>query len=132
MKARNNMSYHERVNSLHKAIANLERALAQSLSDDEFILDATIQRFEIAYELLWKCLRLKLLQHGIEANSPRKVFQEAYQLKWIEEEKIWLDMIQDRNLTTHTYLEELALQVRKHAKLYLPYIKQLVAEHLDI
>jgi nucleotidyltransferase substrate binding protein (TIGR01987 family) len=89
-------------------------------------MDATIQRFEITYELMWKTLKIFLEDiHGIRAISPRLVFKEAYALSIIEQEDIFLEMIQSRNLLSHTYNEEQAEQIYKKCPLYLSAIKEL-------
>jgi len=38
---------------------------------------------------------------GIEALSPKKALQFAYQLAWIEDVQAWLQMLNDRNITSH-------------------------------
>ncbi len=76
--------------------------------DNELLVDGTIQRFEFCIELFWKALRRVLLENGIEAGTPKEAIQKAYQAKWINGEKMWIQMLRDRNLTSHTYEEETA------------------------
>lgn len=47
-------------------------------------------------------------------NSPRIVFQQSFLNGLIEEENAWLDMIDQRNLTVHTYTEAMAAKVATH------------------
>ena len=62
--------------------------------------------------------------------TPRQAFSSALQAGCIlpEDEATWLGMIQDRNLTSHTYHENLATEivVRVRAS-YFPLIKATVA-----
>jgi nucleotidyltransferase substrate binding protein (TIGR01987 family) len=65
--------------------------------------DATIQRFEFVVELCWKTLKRCLLIEGIEAYTPKEVLKQAFQSHWLDSEKIWLEMLDDRNLMSHIY-----------------------------
>ncbi|GAA3334606.1 hypothetical protein GCM10020331_103220 [Ectobacillus funiculus] len=44
-------------------------------------------------------------------NSPRTVFKEAYSVGLINSADDWLSMITDRNMTSHTYDEQMAFLV---------------------
>lgn len=116
---------------LEKSLMNLKKAIdrfAEALQEPEssIVMDATIQRFEFTYELMWKTLKTFLEDiHGIRAVSPRLVFKEAYALSIIEQEDIFLEMIQSRNLLSHTYNEKQAEQIYKKGPLYLSAIKDL-------
>jgi len=116
---------------LEKSLINLRKAtdrFAEALQEPEssIVMDATIQRFEFTYELMWKTLKIFLEDiHGIRAVSPRLVFKEAYALSIIEQEDIFLEMIQSRNLLSHTYNEEQAEKIYKKSPLYLSAIKEL-------
>jgi nucleotidyltransferase substrate binding protein (TIGR01987 family) len=48
---------------------------------------------------------------AVEANSPKAVLQQAYRLRWLDDEQAWLALLKDRNLTSHTYQEPLALEI---------------------
>lgn len=104
--------------SLQRTLQRLSEALASQNKD--IVIDAAIQRFEFSYELFWKWLKKLLFIHeGIEAQSPKQVLQNAYMLGWISDEDLWLKMLQDRNLTSHTYQEKLAIEIFQHLPLYL-------------
>ena len=68
-------------------------------------LDILVKRFEFTYEMAWKALKRYLEFLGIEAKAPRTVFKEAFSQEIIHEEDVWLDMIEQRNLTSHIYDE---------------------------
>ena len=72
---------------------------------ESIYLDAVVKRFEFTYEMSWKALKRYLDFLGIEAKSPRQVFKEAYTHGILENEDIWLDMIEQRNMTSHVYDE---------------------------
>ena len=83
-------------------------------------MDSCIKRFEFCYELFWKALKKLLIEEeSIEANSPKQVFKEAYKLGWVSSENIILDMIDARNLTSHTSDEQTANNIyKKLPKIY--------------
>jgi nucleotidyltransferase substrate binding protein (TIGR01987 family) len=75
--------------------------------------DSLIQRYEFCFEALWKLLQRLAETEGIEAASPRKAFLTALSGGWIDpddETTAW-EMIRFRNLTVHTYDEDLAREV---------------------
>lgn len=88
-------------------------------------LDGTIQRAEFTYELTWKCTKRALAAKGIDARSPRDAIKECYSLGWIDDEHVWLDMLTDRNRTSHTYLEDVALEVYARLPDYAARIRDL-------
>jgi nucleotidyltransferase substrate binding protein (TIGR01987 family) len=94
--------------------------------ESSIVMDATIQRFEFTYELMWKTLKIFLEDiHGIRTVSPRQVFKEAYSLSIVEQEDIFLEMIKSRNLLSHTYNEEQALDIYKKCPSYVSAMKDV-------
>ncbi|AJD92335.1 hypothetical protein JMA_30180 [Jeotgalibacillus malaysiensis] len=96
--------------NLSLALSRLEEALAED-SSNSLIVDGTIQRFEFTIELYWKTLKRCLQSEGIEAKTPRETLKEAYKAEWLNDEQAWLQMLKDRNETSHTYNEELAREI---------------------
>jgi nucleotidyltransferase substrate binding protein (TIGR01987 family) len=103
-----------------RALERLSEDLSRSLDrlaealrtpEEPLAIDGTIQRFEFTFELFWKVLRRLLARDGIEANSPRAALQQSYGLRWLDDEPDWLKVLDDRNLTSHTYREALALAI---------------------
>lgn len=72
---------------------------------EDIYLDLVVKRFEFTFEMAWKALKRYLSYLGIEAKNPRSVFKEAFAQKIISDENIWLDMIEQRNLSSHIYDE---------------------------
>jgi nucleotidyltransferase substrate binding protein (TIGR01987 family) len=103
--------------ALKRLLEDLDRSLdrlAEALAvpaEEPLAIDGTIQRFEFTFELFWKALRRLLARQGVEANSPKAVLQQAYRLGWLDDEPKWLKVLEDRNLTLHTYREALALEI---------------------
>lgn len=88
----------------------------------ESIRDGAIQRFEFCTELAWKTIREHLLDMGYtEVNSPKAVMKTAFADGLLENEQAWLDMVNDRNLTSHVYDEEQAVRIYDHIRdVYCP------------
>jgi nucleotidyltransferase substrate binding protein (TIGR01987 family) len=107
-----------------KALKSLEIIIVKPMQEDRSNVDASIQRFEFTIELLWKLLKRILVFEGIETTSPKHVLQEAYQTKLIDDEQLWLNMLTDRNLTSHTYDEELADEIYSRIKKYCPLLRK--------
>ena len=98
-----------RYNDAIRASATLKDILNESFSI--VVRDATIQRFEYTFEALWKFLREYLKeQEGIISNSPKSCFREVFSLGLLTEEETikCLEMTDDRNMTFHTYKEEVS------------------------
>jgi nucleotidyltransferase substrate binding protein (TIGR01987 family) len=117
---------------LNKAIQSLERAVKRSKQDpdDEEIRDAVILRFKYTYELCWKMLKRKL-----EAESPtpaaidqlsfRDLLRDAAEKGFISNPEIWFVYRDQRNITSHTYDEIKAEQVKETAFKFLITAKEL-------
>ena len=106
----------EKLASYQQALSRLEEALAEK-EPDQFVYDATIKRFEFTYELSWKLLKAFIeYKGGEDVRFPRDVFKEAYAKGIVKNGEIWLDMLEDRNLTSHTYSFARASEIYKRVK----------------
>jgi len=72
---------------------------------EDVYLDLIVKRFEFTYEMSWKALKRYLEFLGFEIKSPRMAFKEAFAQQIIDDEAVWLDMIEQRNLSSHIYDE---------------------------
>ncbi|MDX9731323.1 MAG: HI0074 family nucleotidyltransferase substrate-binding subunit [Bdellovibrionales bacterium] len=112
-------------NEYEKAVSRLEDALNQN--KNEFIRDSVIQRFEFCVELAWKTSK-KIM--GASTTAPKDVIREMAQSGYIEDAQSWLFAIDMRNLSSHTYKEDMAEKVYGFAAGFLPQLKQLLS-HLQ-
>ncbi len=97
-----------------KALKTLHAILNEPYSI--IVRDATIQRFEYTFEVFWKTLKNYLTTYeGIQCNSPKSCFREAFKTGLLNEQDTLklLEMTDDTNLTTHTYIETLADRIYK-------------------
>lgn len=118
----------ERVKKLYQdfedGVKNLESATKTAKSELE--IDGTIKRFELCFELSWKIIKAYLEDRGIICKNPRECFKQAKINGLIEDEKIWMDMIEDRNLLVHTYTFEESRKIFENIReKYLHSIKTL-------
>ena len=75
-------------------------------------MDGVIQRFEFTFELAWKTLKAFMEYKGFSVPvSPRDILKDAYAAGIIEEGDIFIKMLTDRNISSHTYDEEMALEL---------------------
>lgn len=121
----------ERLCSCQRALATLDEAVDMPFS--VIVRDAAIQRFEYSFESLWKLLKTYLVKHeGTLCNSPKRCFRQALQvgLLSLEETETCLVMTDDRNLTSHTYIEAVAEAIYRKLPSYLTVMHTLLANIL--
>lgn len=95
------------------AVDRLDESIAAyETAPSDIIRDGIIQRFEFCTELAWKTVREYLLEEGVEfRNTPKAVMREAYAAGLIDEDALWSKLLNDRNLTSHTYNESTAQEI---------------------
>lgn len=101
----------QRLSNFSKALAQLDEAmeLMQLRQLSRLEKQGVIQAFEYSYELAWNTLKDFLLWQGIEGIiGSRDTIREAFSQGLIEEGQGWMNMLADRNRTSHTYNEETA------------------------
>ncbi len=111
----------ERIKQTEKALSAFNEILSEPYS--KIVRDAAIQRFEFTLETLWKLAqRYILIHHGIDTGSPKSVIRSCFQAGLLDESQTEtiLQSIDDRNLTAHTYNEELAEKIYHNLFIYQP------------
>lgn len=114
-----NPKVNQSLENLGNALKRLSEAL-QEPDANSLIIDGTIQRFEFVIELFWKTLKRVLAEEGIETRTPRHALKEAFQAGWLSDETAWLQMLKDRNETSHIYNEEMATRIYSNIKNHYP------------
>lgn len=108
----------QRYSNFRKALAKMSEAIdivAEKYdwqdSIDELLKEGLIQRFEYTHELAWKVMKdYEEYQGYNNIRGSRDAIRLALQIGIIED-KEWLETIEDRNLTSHNYDEEVAEDV---------------------
>lgn len=76
-----------------------------------------IQAFEYTHELAWNVLRDYLLEKGHQnIHGSKDASRTAFKLELIKDGDSWMDMIRDRNRTSHTYNQETADSIANNIK----------------
>jgi len=101
----------QRFRNYQKALATLKNAVelaaVRELTDLE--KQGMIQGFEFTFEMAWNVIKDYLEEQGITGIIGSKgAIRHAFNNDLIEDGQVWLDMIKDRNLASHTYDEETA------------------------
>ena len=103
----------QRIDAAGRALASLEE-LSGIVVPTKIERDAAIQRFEYTFEACWKAAqRYLFVVEGIDAGSPKEVVRRSRAVGLLSDEQAVraLEMVDDRNLTVHTYNEGLAQQI---------------------
>ncbi|MBA5249322.1 MAG: nucleotidyltransferase [Gammaproteobacteria bacterium] len=112
---KDDIRYVQRFENFEKSFKLLEQALA--IKTPTIIEKAgAIQFFESSFELSWKLMKDYLDFSGYRVNSPRDAIKQAFSMGLISEGSLWLDALNDRNLTVHTYDEAMANEVFQKIK----------------
>ena len=95
--------WQQRFSNYQKALAQLETFFEPpALNERE--QQGLIKAFEYSFELAWNTLRDLLRNQGnATLLGSRDTLREAFRLGLIEQGETWMLMIQDWNLTSHSY-----------------------------
>jgi len=115
----------QRFQNFEKSIRLLEEAM-KIPHPDIFQKAGLIQFFEITFELAWNTMKDFMEDQGfIELRSPRDTIKKAYEIGMIQDGHQWLETLQNRNLTAHTYDEVTAEKVVTEIRsVYYPLLQQ--------
>ncbi len=111
MKDSQDVRWRQRFNSYQKALSQLGEAveLRRQRTLTNLEKQGLIQAFEFSYELGWNTLKDYLTYQGtVGLVGARDTIREAFRRDLIIEGEKWMEMLADRNLTSHTYDESTA------------------------
>jgi nucleotidyltransferase substrate binding protein (TIGR01987 family) len=100
-----------KLDSLLEDLESITVLLEEILAEDKNIerRDAAIKRFELAFELAWKVIKVRLeSEYFVVCRSPKNCFREAFRVGFLPHDLTWIDMTVLRNYSTHAYNEDLA------------------------
>ena len=110
-----------------KAVRELEDALGSAPST-RLEQAGCIQYFEFCFELAWKTIKAFAERQGMsDIVSPRDCLKAAFALHWIDDEAVWLEMLESRNKMPHTCDSESAFVVYDRLGSFLPVLQSLMA-----
>lgn len=92
------------------ALSRLREAV--DMDETTIVRDAIIKRFEFTFETAWKAMHRWLVGRGVALDAEAfVVLKRAFANSLIVDEGTWHDIRKNRNLTSHTYKEKLAVEV---------------------
>lgn len=118
------MSYEDIFNSYRNALERFKEVMNEP--ETALVRDAAIKRFEFTFELAWKVVQKFLSSEGITCRSPKGCFKEAFKFGVADDNPQWVIMIEDRNMTVHTYNEAIAKELYDRLKNYIPLFEGLI------
>lgn len=104
----------QRFENFQRALKQLSLAMdlkaQRPLSDLE--QQGLIQGFEFTHELAWNVLKDYLEMEGIQGLiGSRSTAREAFKRGLVMDGEAWMDMIEKRNLSSHTHNQTVALTI---------------------
>lgn len=116
--------WHQRFSNYRKALQKLNQAIAviqhppETRSAEEreavetILKEGLIQRFEYTHELAWNVMKdYAEFQGPSTLRGARDATRSAFEMGLIDQGERWMEMIQSRNLTSHTYNEGTADEI---------------------
>ncbi len=104
----------QRLSNFQKALHQLSRFIEKK-ELNEFEEQGLIQSFEYTHELAWNTLKDFIESRGNESiYGSKDTTRKAFGLNLIENGEVWMDMIQSRNETSHTYNEKVADKIAQN------------------
>jgi nucleotidyltransferase substrate binding protein (TIGR01987 family) len=129
MPTNRDIRWKQRFQNFDRAYLLLRQALERGPSALSLLeKEGVIQRFEYSFELAWKVIKDYLEDGGLVISpvTPRQVLKDAFAAKVISDGQVWIDMLDSRNLLSHTYnspaFEKAVDAIAAH---YLPAMEEL-------
>lgn len=120
--------WRQRFTNLENAFLFLKEGLLKEALDP-YQEAGIIQSFEFTFELAWKTLKDFLESQGSTVVFPRDVIKEAFATQIIKDGHLWVEMLEKRNMLSHTYNRRKATDaVRLIKNHYYPGLEQVYLE----
>jgi nucleotidyltransferase substrate binding protein (TIGR01987 family) len=112
-------NYVKAFDKLSQSVDFIRKNVGDDLDDDgiakvlsEMIQEGLIQRFEYTHELAWNVMKdYAAYQGNPNITGSRDAVREAFKMQLIKDGETWMDMIESRNKTSHTYNEETSNEI---------------------
>ena len=105
--------WQQHLNNYTKALAQLTSAVELSCTRElsELEMQGMIQAFEFTHELSWNVMKdyLNDQDGGLNLGGSKDATRLAFSRGLISNGEVWMEMIKDRNLSSHTYDQKTVL-----------------------
>jgi len=112
--AENPTKFTYKLQNLSQALDRLQEAVNQQ--HDAYVQDSVIKRFEFTFGLAWKLLKL-IIHDEYQPNTPGAIIKRAYNEGYIKDYNTWVNMLKNRNTTSHEYSssksEEIYIKIKQ-------------------
>lgn len=104
-------NYQRALGKLSAAVKTISQVDGLGSEVDELLREGLIQRFEYTHELAWKVIKDYAEYQGYtDVRGSRDAFRKGLKMGIIDSPD-WIDSIEDRNLTSHNYDEDVAQEI---------------------
>lgn len=96
----------QRFQNFDRAFVRLRESMEQGPAAlNQLEKEGVVQRFEYCFELAWKTVKDFMEESGFvfATVTPRQVLKDAFAAKILTDGQVWIDMLDHRNLLSHTY-----------------------------
>jgi nucleotidyltransferase substrate binding protein (TIGR01987 family) len=111
----NDIRWHQRLSNYTKALSQLASAveLSRTRALSELEMQGMIQAFEFTHELSWNVMKdyLNDQDGGLSIGGSKDATRLAFSRGLISNGEVWMEMIKDRNLSSHTYDQQTVLSI---------------------
>ncbi|MDE2924743.1 MAG: HI0074 family nucleotidyltransferase substrate-binding subunit [Acidobacteriota bacterium] len=120
-----------RIVNAERSLRRLEEAAELPLDERRINLDATVHRFNTAFETLLKALDTRLQSvHRLSAEergrSKFELLQAGFRMGLIDDDRVWTRIRKARNATVHEYDLEKAMALYREIKDHVPHLRALL------
>ena len=104
----------QRFSSYVKALGQLQKFIEKG-ELNELEDQGLIQAFEYTFELSWNLLKDYLqYEQAVEIiHGSRDTFRIAFQRNLLEDGSVWMEMVESRIQSSHTYQESIVLEIKQ-------------------
>ncbi len=116
MENEKDIRWHQRLQHFQQALYQLQEAteLSKQRSLSRIETQGMIKAFEFTYELAWNVIKDYFYHQGNAGiTGSRDAIREAFNKGLIEDGETWMEMIKSRNKTSHTYNEDIAIEIAR-------------------
>lgn len=104
----------KKIENFYLALENLKDIFNYNEPYSNVVLTGLVGLYEICFEISWKAIKEILIEQGYNeatTGSPRQILKLAYECGIINDEKLWLSAMVDRNNVVHSYNKNVAIDI---------------------